>query len=510
MAIPTLFKSFTKCKRGSVAVWAAFATPVLIGGAALSVDASRIYNMDNDLQSAADALARAGAAELDQRTDSLDRARRAITNLVSNDQKFSKRGKNLVEIDTIRFLESIPENDYNSVTSSDEALTPSDANYVEIKLKSEEVETLFPTSILKKMTDTTLSARSIAGLEQSIQGGAPIFVCNPHENSNISIYEAMEDPNFRRKQIKLKAQGKGNVQYGPGNFGWLDTFDGKGGASALEEAIALDIPNTYISKTAGVYLRPGNIASMRHAVNTRFDIYEGSFKNKKNDPRYAPAKNVTKGYTAKAKVCLQTSADLGLAEVNAAIDANINSNIKIALALPRDNCMYDNTCDRVGDGDWDFVTYMKVNHNFRQNITIEGVTYNINYARKTVSPSAPPSRYAMYRWEIDNNKIPGQQSYGGNSITHEEGTAQCHSDGPSTTVEDRRIINVAVLNCGAIIESGEKMNGRSDALPVETFVKVFLTEPMGDGQDNILWGEIVGPVIQGQDAAAKDKVALAR
>ena len=524
MTIPTLFKSFAKCAGGSVAVWAAFSTPVLVGGAALSVDASRIYNMDNDLQSASDALARAGAAELDQRSDSLDRARRAITNLVSNDQKFSKRGKNLVEIDTIRFLKSIPANDYDTVRASDEALTPSDAKYVEIRVKSEEVETLFPTSLVKKMTDTTLSSRSIAGLEQGIQGGAPIFVCNPHESTNISIYEAMEDPSFRRRQIKLKAQGGGNVQYGPGNFGWLDTFDGRGGASALKEAIALDIPDTYISKTAGVYLRPGNIASMRHAVNTRFDIYEGSFKNKKNDPRYAPAKNVTKGYTAKANVCLQSSADLGLAEVNAAVDlslgldlgldplinANINSNTKIALALPRDNCMYDDTCDRVGDGDWDFVTYMKVNHNFRQNITIEGVTYNINYAQNTVSPSAPPSRYAMYRWEIDNNKIPGQQSYGGNSITDEEGIAQCHSDGPSTTVEDRRVINVAVLNCGAIIESGENMNGRSDALPVETFVKVFLTEPMGDGQDNILWGEIVGPVIQGEDAAARDKVAVAR
>lgn len=530
MAIPTLFKSFTKATGGSVAIWAAFSTPVLVGGAALSVDASRIYNMDNDLQSASDALARAGAAELDQRPDSLERAKRAVQNLVSNDQTFSKSGKGKVEIDTIRFLKSIPPNDYDAVRSSDVTYDPSEAKYVEINVKPESVATLFPTSLVKKMTDTTLSSKSVAGLDQGVSGVAPVFICNPQEDETVSIYEAMEDPAFRRRQIKLKAPGGKNVKLAPGNFGWLDVFEGRGGAAALKDAMAIDIPETHVSKSSGVYLRTGNIASMRHAVNTRFDIYEGSFKRKKSDPRYAPAENVTKGYTVEANVCLQASADLGIAEVNAAVDLglgidlgyspllglNVNSKTKIAFPLPRDNCMYDGTCDRVGDGDWDFVTYMKVNHNFMRRITIEGVTYRINYANKTVTPSAPPSRYAMYRWEIDNNCVPGAKTYGRNSLTHEEGLAQCHTNGPSTTVEDRRIINVAVLNCGEISEASEKtikgkpVTSSKSPVPVETFVKVFLTEPMGKGQDNILWGEIVGPVIQGQDAAAKDKVALAR
>ena len=94
--------------------------------------------------------------------------------------------------------------------------------------------------------------------------------------------------------------------------------------------------------------------------------------------------------------------------------------------------------------------------------------------------------------------------------TPEEGLPQCHTYGPSTTVEDRRIINVAVLNCGAIQESGERMNGRTGPLPVETFVKVFLTEPMGKGKDNTIYGEVVGPLIQGQDRDVTDKVALVR
>jgi len=85
-----LLRRFKTSTGGAFAIWAATATPVLVGGAALSVDASRLYNMDQELQSASDALARAGAAELDQRPDSLFRAARAVQNLVRNDQKFAE------------------------------------------------------------------------------------------------------------------------------------------------------------------------------------------------------------------------------------------------------------------------------------------------------------------------------------------------------------------------------------------------------------------------------------
>ena len=51
---------------------------------------------------------------------------------------------------------------------------------------------------------------------------------------------------------------------------------------------------------------------------------------------------------------------------------------------------------------------------------------------------------------------------------------------------------------------------RRDPLPVETFVKVFLTEPMGTGQENTIFGEIVGPIVKGQDSEANDLVAVRR
>lgn len=490
-------RNFLKNTSGSVAVWAAFTTPFLIGGAALSVDASRLYNMDNDLQAAADALARAGAAELDQRQDSLTRSSRAIQRLVSNEQKFSKSGSGKVQIESIRFLKRLPEKSYQDIPRSDVTYFAGEARYVEVKVKPETVSTLFPAGMVRKITDVSLSAKSAAGLSQSVCGVAPVFICNPFEGKSKSIYAAMEDADFRRKQIKFKTPNNSAEPYGRGNFGWLDPFGGNSGASKLADAVAIDIPPVCMSTDQGVVLRTGNIASMRAAVNTRFDMYEGSFKKKKSDPRYAPAENVVRGYASTAsRTCKESS----------------NSH---AMGLPRDSCHESGTCyssgGRIGNGDWDFVDYMRVNHNDMSPITIEGVTYRINYRNGKMSPSAPPSRYAMYRWEIDNNCIPGAETYGRHASTPEEGIPQCHTTGASTTVEDRRIIHAAVLNCGEIEAASPKgMWRRKDALPVETFVKVFLTEPMGKGQDNIIWGEIVGPVIEGQDDEAIDQVALAR
>jgi Flp pilus assembly protein TadG len=479
-----------------MAVWAAAAAPVLLGGAALSVDVSRLYNMDHELQSAADALARASAAELDQRSDSLERSARALSNLVTNHQKFGQGGKASVRIASVRYLTELPEKDYQDVPHSFVTTEPSKARFVEVNVAPETVSTMFPQGLVKSVSSVTLAAKSTAGFSQDVCGVAPVFICNPFENSDTTIYEAMETPAFRRQQIKLKTQGK-NASHSPGNFGYLDPFQGNSGASKIKDAIAIDKPPVCMSKSAGVKLRPGNINSMAHAVNTRFDLYEGTFKGKRSDPAYAPAANVVKGYTAtKNNVCKMTPNNA-------------------AIGMPRDTCFENENCSasngRMGNGNWDFVEYMKVNHNYMPAITIEGVTYRLDYNQHKFYPSTPPSRYALYRWEIDNYCVPGALTYGTSSKTPEEGLPQCHATGPHSDPDiDRRIIHVAVLNCGAIESSGEPMNGRTGPVPVETFVKVFLTEPMAKGSDNTLWGEVVGPVVNGEDEVARDRVALSR
>lgn len=472
-------------------MWAALFAPVLISAAALSVDAARMYNLDQELQSAADALARAGAAELDQQSDSITRSQRAIANLVSNSQKFGKDGSKVVLAQTIRFLSDLPADDYITIPDDYVTTDPFEARFVEVTVVPETLSIMFPQSVVQRVTSLSLDAKSVAGTEQGVCGVAPLFICNPYENTGQSLYEALEDPAYQRRLIKFKAPNNQNETYGPGNFGFLDPFDGKGGANAIAEAIGVDMPQVCFSKGAGVDLRPGNIASLRAAFNTRFDIYDGSYNGKKNDAAYAPAANVVKGYSGNG--------------CNTSPDTN-------AQALPFDDCFADDSCTdmggRQGDGDWDFVTYVEINHNAPATLTINDTVYSFNYNSGKSNPQTPPSRYDVYQWEIETNSIPGAVSYG-TSSTPEEGTPQCHNSGASTSAVDRRILYAAVLNCEAV-EAEYGMNGSVNNLPVETFVKVFVTHPMESGQDNIIWGEVAGPVVQGRDVVAKERVSVTR
>src|SRR3989442_14597942 len=69
---------------GTVAIYVTILLPFLIGGALLTVDAGRLHSLQTFLQAGADALALAGAAELDGHPDAITRADNAIANLVTN------------------------------------------------------------------------------------------------------------------------------------------------------------------------------------------------------------------------------------------------------------------------------------------------------------------------------------------------------------------------------------------------------------------------------------------
>ena len=63
---------------GVILPYVAITLGVIIGLSALLLDGSRLMSVQTQLQNAADALALAGAAELDRRPDSIVRARRLV------------------------------------------------------------------------------------------------------------------------------------------------------------------------------------------------------------------------------------------------------------------------------------------------------------------------------------------------------------------------------------------------------------------------------------------------
>ena len=503
-------KRFARDVSGGVMIWAAVGAPVMVSGAALAVDVSRIYNLEQQMQSAADSVARAAAAELDGKSDSLTRANRALTTLVSNSETFSKTA-GAVSVESVRYLTEKPQNSYEPAKDSTVTTDPYAARFIEVTLAPRDLNTVFPPKLSKGLAQVSLQGMSIAGFAFGTRGGQPLFVCNPYEGSDVTLFEAAEDPNERRRQIRLTNPGGGNGKFEAGTWGYLDPFSQQGSTSANEfkDIFAIDVPQTYFTST-GVRIRQGKIAGIDEAINTRFDLFKGKFKKPeyRDNPRYAPAQNVTKGY----------------ASVSAGKNVCASVKATSAFGLPRDGegdtVSYGNSAnssataqidgDFIGDGNWDFVEYVRINHNAASNLTINGITYQFNYVSGTVTPSVPPSRYDIYSWEIEDGKIPGPLSYGSSNVnTAEEGTPQCHSSGGYEGDIDRRLMTAAIINCGEQNDIQSLSDSNIGPVPVLAFGQFFLTEPVGVDAQAVMYVEFTG-LLEGEDTLARDQIALAR
>jgi hypothetical protein len=340
-------------------------------------------------------------------------------------------------------------------------------------------------------------ASAVAGFDSLACNVAPLFMCNPFEGSATSLYAEARNPAFMRRLISIKEKSS---QYGPGNYGYLVPADGNGG-SAVREAMAIDKPKGCY-KVKGVELQTGNIASTAEAMNVRFDIYDGNFAGKKGDSSFRPARNVRKGYSGPNcnKSAAYTLTTAPTDPVNAGKP----------LGFPRDACFYGNNgagnctyggstvAGRIGGGDWDFETYWSR-------------TYGGVPRPNSWSNANRPSRYEVYRYEVENN-LPDTLTAQG--VPSEKGAPVCYSGGSSTLSDepDRRIFVGAILNCEAAMAAGQLTGSSGGTIPVEAYAKFFLTEPM-DKQDGTIWAEMVSLVEPGTAAARniiRDSVQLQR
>ncbi len=176
----------------------------------------------------------------------------------------------------------------------------SDAKYVAVKITPQTLSTILPASFLTNVsTDAfAVGADAVAGFAgTSVCSVAPIFVCNPYEESEGSmtdaqataaLYSAFDNPAILRRQLKLNRNG-----VGPGHFGWLNTADGCDNATCMAKNVASASGACY--SDAGVSLAIGNTNAVEPYFDTRFDIYN-------QDPPLAspsaapPGVNVRKGY----------------------------------------------------------------------------------------------------------------------------------------------------------------------------------------------------------------------
>ena len=482
---------------GAIAVIVAVMIGVLAGMMALSIDLGRLFNLDTQLQNAADAAALAGGSQLNTRAGARARAIAAATDvLVRNTQIFATDGAGtdvMITPADIKFLQDL--------VTRVEATDDTNANFIEVTVAPRTINYAFA-GLLGAITMASPDARAVAGLGSAICKVPPLMICNPFESSTGG--GSFDSDAHKGEGVQLK-EGGPSSQWAPGNFGLLALDEVNLSTDDVRDAMGRVKPNALCFGLRGtVGTKPGQATAVAQGINTRFDIYEGKIKALADDSDYHPAKNPVKGLIKAGTQCSfnpnggpgwTKPADTYEGPFDGAADA---------MGFPRDNCAYGapngpGGCvsgptdgGRIGDGVWDVVTYMATNHPL---LTWPShAAYAPLKALADARPSGLPLRYEVYRWESGDLPSGSSTSYMvdntiSDPLNGEDAALQCNlTMDPPPVSPDRRLIAAAVVNC---IEQGVK--GQTDDVEVLTWIDLFMTEPMGvyDG-NNDLYGEIVG------------------
>ncbi len=464
--------------RGAVLIYVTVGLSVLLGGAALVVDAGRLYTMNSELQAAADAFALACAAELDRGADSHTRATLAVNTLVANNDIYSQNASSGIVAQAPIFLSALPA-DSAALSTATVSTDPTQTRFCQVSVVAKTMDTYFIRALTGQTSKTT-NAVAVAGFDQAVCEFTPLFICNPYEFGGefASIQAAVADAGFRRRLWKLAVLG-GSDTPSAGNFGFLESPMGPG-AAQLADSLAVSTPDTCFIQTAVDTKTGANTGPVRTAINVRFDMYRGNFNSKKNNSAYRPGLNVRKDW-AGTPDCMGPN-------------DSVTNTPGTQMGLPRDDCFYPTdaafpsanlaaTDARMGTGNWDFEAYWTTNH-------AGAAPFGWNNG-----DGNRPSRYEVYREEIDSS------IYTDASPDGETGVSECYGGGVAPNDNpDRRLLYAAVINCVANLGPGANTD-----IPVEAWLKMFITEPVGsvDGDPtntkDAIYIEVVDILEAGED-----------
>lgn len=467
-------KSFLNDQQGAVAVTYALALVglVVIGG--VGFDYGRMMAMDSELQNGADQAALAGATQLDGKSGACSRAAGRAIDLVTNNTLLATSA-NTITIASETTCDATGSVRFWQDKAATTAAT-SDANAHFIELDVDVRSTRFAFTPLTGLLVGSLQAGAMAGLGSSICKVPPLFMCNPDQANDVDFTIS----NYVGKGIRLVANDGGG-QYGAGNFGYLQSDAGNGAQAVAETLGRTNIPGDCVSADS-VYTKPGAQISVLDALNTRFDIYTGNTTNPcgATGALCAPSSNTKKDLVHKGGTnnCAYTTGNGNgwqlpsnpYAPTTAAALDDTTAEALSPMGYPRDMCHSiggNGNCagGSIGSGSWDRNAYFRSNEANYPN-------YPTGYDLTTMFGTSTPTRYAVYKYEALNAGSRLQTQDGGNGTTARP-QPYCVTPGVavnSTTV-DRRVLSVAVINCG----SG--LNGTSGPLTPKKWIDVFLVEP---------------------------------
>ncbi|MEE9249823.1 MAG: Tad domain-containing protein, partial [Alphaproteobacteria bacterium] len=325
-------RSLARDEGGAIAVMLALMLAALLGVMALAMDLGQAWNLETELQHAADACALAGVTQLDGNEGARARAIEACVvdlapALIDNEQRFATDGQGsdvtfskdktidggtgIANNPDIKFYTQLPIEVANIATSDAEA------RLIEANVAPRTVDFSF-SAVVGAVTSASPSARAVAGWETMSCDNPPMMMCNPNETVNEATgesngegfnlytdcpdsgrFEDARDFSCIGRGVTMKEHGKGAGLL-PGEFGFLSLsvldFDGNvvdqvAGANVLKEFLA---SVSMQKKCTGnwVQTEPGDMISLGKWINVRFDMYWRDAE--RNDENYQPAGNTIK------------------------------------------------------------------------------------------------------------------------------------------------------------------------------------------------------------------------
>jgi Flp pilus assembly protein TadG len=531
-------RSLWRNSEGAVAPLVALSLTALIAAGGVAFDYARVASMDTELQSAADQAALAAAAQLDGNDGACSRAAAAANGMLANKTYMSNDGNGTAitipnestcdATGQIRF--------YKDINKTQAATDDADAKFVEVTVDSRTaVYALTP--IVAAFSSGAISATAFAGLNSAICKVPPLMLCNPNETS---------DPNFTisnyvGKGIRLIANDPStrdpSQPQPPGDFGFLAsglTTNGANGANVLRQVLGrVSLAEDCVSGD-GVTTDPGNMISVRDALNTRFDIYDNGLNN--------ACGSKASDNAALCPASINTRKDLlqkGNGNNNCGLVVNGNANgweqpavpypgvtlpaegplsWQQAASLsptgyPEDIChAFSATGDcangRVGDGNWDRLAYFRSHPRDYPEVAAlaQNDTAGFNNLLQGWFQTTTPTRYQVYKWEMQNAAArlhTGVSDISGSLKASSQPVCATPGITPSDTQIDRRVLTVAVVNCTA-----ENVKGRTTDVDVAKWIDIFLTQPslartVGTPTTNSdVYVEVVGQSQNATDAGA--------
>ncbi|QJF51798.1 Tad domain-containing protein [Roseobacter ponti] len=484
---------FHQDEEGGILVFAGLSLAVMFGMAAMVFDMGRMATTQTELQTFADNVALAAAGELDGATDSVTRANLAAANLTSGHQTFGQ-GNNVLSgaVDySLCYTEILPADDLAPINCMADPLDTDNqqlAAYVEVTVTPRDVDLPFA-RVLAGLTDNaepdnTVSAVAVAGFVTYACDITPLMFCIPDADWGADANAG--------QSVFLRSGGNG-AQWGPGAFGFLDVTaasvaDPSGpcaglNGSKLTACMIAAVNNINACFTQrGVDIEPGQKVGIENAIfNTRFDMFNSTMSQFANNPEYAPGPHVAKGFKAKNGngQCIGQATEL----------------TDNTIAFPPDLSFPNG--GRFGTGLWDVNGYIETNHgqitttdSDGNEVEVSAPSYMYDELVTYVASNPTASRYDIYKEEIRQATlvdVDGNVTYRDIFENRDEtGSAQCSA--PSNVIPfdpdnqasiDRRLFVAAAIDCDANPISGAQKN-----VPVKEFVKIFLTQPVGESTTN--------------------------